>query len=72
MGEDSAFCRWSLEEGEKISWKRYNKTSMSPVSPVFHTVKTVRIVLKFNLSIKLTLDYKMSMLDGGALKISLS
>jgi hypothetical protein len=23
VGEDSAFCRWAIEDGKKISWKRY-------------------------------------------------
>ena len=45
---------------------------MSPVSPVFHTVETVIIVLNSIRVNSLALEKKMSMLVGRALKFSLS
>ena len=48
-----------------------HRTCMSPVSPVFYTVETMSFVLKFNVN-SLTLENKMSMIVGRALKISLS
>ena len=48
--------------------KNLNLWYMSPVSPVFHTIETARIVLKFKRNSSSSPEIKISMLEHWALK----